>query len=104
MFVFGAETWVLSALMEKKLEGGHMGFLLQATKMKGKSLKYGSWRKVVSYIVIQGAETKTLQIHIQRRQAKVSEWVALWTIFDICTMDTGCKGGGESRIRGGESQ
>ena len=40
---FGAETWVLSATMAQRLEGVHVGFLIQVKILKAKSLRYGSW-------------------------------------------------------------
>ena len=48
VLLFGAETWVMLAPMAKKLKGLHVGFLQQLTRMKGRRLKGGSWRKALS--------------------------------------------------------
>ena len=39
--------------------------------------------------------TKPLWEYIDKRQAKVLEWVALWPIFEVCVNETGYKGGGK---------
>ena len=36
VLLFGADTWVLSAAMAKKLEGLHVRFLLQVMRTKAK--------------------------------------------------------------------
>ena len=43
MLLFGAETWVLSAAMLKKLEGLHVGFLRQMTGTKARRLGEKTW-------------------------------------------------------------
>ena len=97
VLLFGAETWMLSAPMAKKLEGVHMGFLRQVTRLKAKRLKDGSWQKVASDRVLQGAGTQPLQTYIGRRQATVAEWVALRPIFEVYAKETGYEGGGRLR-------
>ena len=37
--LFGAETWALSSRMAQRLEGVHVGFLKQVTKLKSKRLR-----------------------------------------------------------------
>ena len=37
--LFGAETWALSSRMAQSLEGVHVGFLKQVTKLKSKRLR-----------------------------------------------------------------
>ena len=88
---------MLSAPMAKKLEGVHMGFLRQVTRLKAKRLKDGSWQKVASDRVLQGAGTQPLQTYIGRRQATVAEWVALRPIFEVYAKETGYEGGGRLR-------
>ena len=84
---------MMLATMENKLKGVHVGFIFQVTRMKAKSQKDGSWRKVGLGRVIQGAGTQPLQNHIDRRQMKVAEWVDLLTTFEVCANKTGCEGG-----------
>ena len=63
---------MLSEPMAKKLEGVHMGFLRQVTRLKAKRLKDGSWQKLASDRVLQGTGTQPLQTYIDRRQAIVA--------------------------------
>ena len=92
VLLFGAETWVLSAPMAKKLEGVHVGFLRQVTRLKD-----GSWQKVALDKVLREGGTQPLQTYIGRRQATVAEWVALRPIFEVCAKETGYEGGGRLR-------
>ena len=95
MILFGAETWVLSAPMVHRLEEVYMGFLRQVKKSKAKPLKDGSWRKAATNKALQGAETRPLQTYLDRRQATLTEWVALRPIFGVCTRETGYEGRGK---------
>ena len=97
MLLFGADTWVLSAAMAKKLEGLHVRLLRQVTRTKEKRYKDGSWQKVASGIVLQGVGTQPLQTYIDRMQVTVVEWVALRPLFEVCVNETGYKGGGRLR-------
>ena len=47
--------------------------------------------------MLQAEGTKPLREYIDKRQAKVAEWVALWPIFEVCEKETGYEGGGELR-------
>ena len=58
VLLFGADNFVLAAPMAQRLEGVHVGFLRQATKLKAKILKDGSWYKVVEDKVLQGEGKK----------------------------------------------
>ena len=53
------------------------------TKIKKKIMKDGSWRKVASDKILQGAGTQLIQTYIDKRQASVEEWVDSQPIFDI---------------------
>ena len=79
-----------------------MGFLRQVTKVKEKRLKDGSWQKVASEKVLQGAGTQLLHNYLDMRQVAVVGWVALRLIFEICVTEIGCKGGGNYRSCGGD--
>ena len=46
LLLFGASNWMLLAPMSQGLEGFHVGFLRQVTKLKTKRLRDGSWQKV----------------------------------------------------------
>ena len=47
---------------------------------------------------------KPLEIYINKRQAAVAEWVALWPIFEVCTKDTCYEWGEGSGSCGGGRQ
>ena len=46
LLLFKASNWMLLSPMSQGLEGVHVGFLRQVTKLKTKRLRDGSWRKV----------------------------------------------------------
>ena len=66
--------------------------------MKAKSLRNGSWRKVATEKVFQGAGIQPLHDYLDRRQAESAEWKALQPIFDVYTRETGYKGGEKLRV------
>ena len=72
VLLFWVETWVLSVPMAQRLEGVHVGFLIQVTKLKEKRPKEGSWQKLAADKVLQGAETQQLQTYLDKRQAIVT--------------------------------
>ena len=43
VLLFGAETWVLSDAMSRKLEGVRVGFLRQITRQRSVRQKDGTW-------------------------------------------------------------
>ena len=45
--------------------------------------------------VLQTEGTKPLQEYIDKTQATVAKWVALWPIFEVYAKDMGYEGGGE---------
>ena len=75
-----------------------MGFLWQVKKSKAKRLRDGSWREAEDNKVLLGAETQPLRTYLDRRQATVTEGVALRPVFDVCTRETGYEGGGKLRM------
>ena len=77
VFLFGAETWVLTAVMLQKIEGVHVSFLRQVAGMADRNMGVDTWQKEGSDRVLQATETKPLQEYIERRHTAVSEWVAL---------------------------
>ena len=43
VLIFGADTWVFSKVMARKMEVFHVGFLRQITGKKGKRKRYRTW-------------------------------------------------------------
>ena len=54
VMLFGADNWVSLAPMAQRLEVFHVGFLIQVTNLKGKSLRDRLLRKVEAEKVLQG--------------------------------------------------
>ena len=48
-------------------------------------------------MVLQATETKPLRGYIDKRQATVAEWVALWPIFEVCAKEKVYEGGEKLR-------
>ena len=88
VLLFGAETWVLSAVMLKIIEGVYVGFLQQVTGMKAQRLRYKTWTKEGPDRVLQAAGTKPLWEYIDKRQATVAYWVDLRPIFEDFVKET----------------
>ena len=53
VILFGAETWVLTAAMLKKLEGLHVVFLWQVEVTTARNLGFDTWQKDGAERVIQ---------------------------------------------------
>ena len=53
VLLFGAETWVLLAAMSRKLEGVHVGFLIQVTIQTAKRQRDGIWRSAAAARVLK---------------------------------------------------
>ena len=79
---------MLTMPMMQRLEGAHVIFLHQITRKQATWPRDGSWRKVTAGAFLQGAGSQLLRTYVDRRQAKVVEWVALWPIFDVRARET----------------
>ena len=84
VLLFGSETWVLSAAMERQGEGTHNGFLKQITGKRAQKIAYGTWETPGAELVREAAGTQSEMTYIGRRQATVSQWVMLQPIFEVC--------------------
>ena len=60
VLLFGVKTWVLTETMMQKLEGVHLGLLLQVVVMKNRKLGGDTWRKEGLDRVLQATGTKPL--------------------------------------------
>ena len=59
--------------MAQIIDGVYVESLRQVTKLKAKRLKGGSWRKLETDKVIQGAGTQPLHTYLDSIQATVAE-------------------------------
>ena len=81
VLLYGSETLVLSAAMERKVEGAHTGFLQQITGKRARRLGDGTWKTPGAEGVREAAATQSDMTYIGRRQATVAQWVALHPLF-----------------------
>ena len=71
-----------------------MGFLKKITGQKSKLQRNRTCRSKEAVKMLKEPGTQTLGEHIDKRQAKVAEWVSLIPIMDICNRETGYEVGG----------
>ena len=55
VLLFGADTWVLSEAVSRKIEGVHMGFLRRIMRKRAVRQKYGTWWQVAAETVLEKA-------------------------------------------------
>ena len=71
-----------------------MGFLEQIMMERVVRQNDGTWQQVASETFLEKEGTRPIINYIERRQAKVVEWVALYPILEVCDRDTGNEGVG----------
>ena len=97
IILYGLETWVLSAEMERKVEGIHTEFLWQITGKRVRRLRDGEWETPVSEVVREAAVMQSERNYIGRQQANVDQWVAVRPIFGVFAREAGYEGVGSIR-------
>ena len=70
-----------------------IGENFEGKKAEGRLVAEGGGEKV-----LQGVGKQPLQTYLDRRQAKLAEWVVLWPIFDVCKRETGYERGGKIQV------
>ena len=97
VLIFGSETWVLTARMEKSLESFNSRVARKIMGRQPRRGKDGSWY----FPSLAGAmkETGMLRIRtsIHRRQNKVLQFIATRPILDLCEKATRRPGAGVAR-------
>ena len=93
IFLYGLETWVPLAEMEKNVEGAHTGFLRQITGNRARRIVDGMWETPGLEVVREAAVTQSEMSYIGRLQATMAQWVALRPIIEVCTGEKGYEGG-----------
>ena len=63
ILLYGSETWVLSATMERKVEGIHTGFLRQIMGKRVRQLRDGTWQTPGAEGVREAAGTQSEDLH-----------------------------------------
>ena len=97
VLLFGAENWVFSVVMDRKVDGTHTGFLRKITGKQAQLLPDGTWETPRAEAVREAAGMQLVMTYIGRRQSTVAQWVALWPIFELCTGKKGYNGGDPRR-------
>ena len=96
VLIFGADTWVLLAVISRNLEGVHMGFLRQIMGQKANRQREKTWRSEAEEKVLKEARTHFLGEYIDKQEAKMAEWVLLRPILEVYNNETGYEGRGEA--------
>ena len=76
-----------------KLEGVHMGFLWKVTGNTESRQWDRTWSGAAVLIFLKEEGTQTPGTYIDRWQTKMTEWVTLILIYEVCDMETGRKRG-----------
>ena len=84
VIIFGADTWVILAEMDWKVEGTHTGFLRKTTGKRARWLPYRTWGTPGAESVQEVAVMQSELTYIGRWLSNVSKWVALRPIFKVC--------------------
>ena len=77
VLMFGSETRVLLAAMERKVEGTHTCFLQCIMWKQTQRLDDGTWEMASVEVVQEAAGMMSLMSYICRGQANVAQWVSL---------------------------
>ena len=97
IILYGLETWVLSASMEKRIEGTHTEFLRMITGKRSNNLGDRIWETPGEEGIQEATGNQSDRICIEQKKANVAQWVALRPLFEVCARDTGYDGGGRRR-------
>ena len=95
--VRGGDVGLISGHGEADSGGPHVFFLRQVTGKRERRRQDGTWRQEGAESVLKAAGTQDIRTYINRRQAKVAQWVAVRPIFEICVRETGYEGRGRRR-------
>ena len=96
VLIFGSETWVLSAEMDRKVEGTHTGFLKNIMRKRARRIADETWEMPGVEVVRETVGTQSTMTYIGRQQETVAQWVTLRPIFEVCAGDKVYEGVGRS--------
>ena len=94
ILLYGLETWVLLAEMEKKIEGSHKGFLINIMGKRLWRIGGGKWETTGVEVVQKATRMQSTMTYMGRQQETVAQWVELRPISEVCAGEKGYKGGG----------
>ena len=106
VLLFGAEKWVLSAAMEKRIVGFHTFFLRQVTGNWERRRQDGTWRREGYNSVLKLAGTQDVRTYIQQAPIDVGTMVGppAHNFKSACRIKVTRAGGGDGTRGGGRQR
>ena len=95
--MFGAESWELSDAVMRDVESTDVGLLLHIIRKKSRIQSNGSWDTLAAEEVLWAVDMQLAVTYIDLQQVKLSKWVALCSLLEVCAWETGYEGGGRNR-------
>ena len=84
MLLFGAETWVVSLMMEWGLSAFIHGAVRRLTGRQPRRGRYGKWHYPSLEGAMKEAGLTDVRTSIQRRQNTVAQYIATRLLLDLC--------------------
>ena len=97
VLLYGSETWVLLASMANSIEETHTELLQMIMGKRLKQLGDEIWETPGAEGTREGLGNQSESIYIEQQQATVAQWVALCSLFEVCTREKGYEGGGRRK-------
>ena len=88
VLLFGAETWVLTPMMERDLDSFHNGDACRITGRQPRIGGDGSYAQPPLKEAMREAGFEGIRQPITRRQNTVAQYIAMRTILDLCERAT----------------
>ena len=84
ILLYGSETWLLLAAMDRKVEGIHTDFLRHITGKRVRRLRDRTWERPGAEGVREASVMRSERTYIEIRQETVAWWVLLRPLFNVC--------------------
>ena len=89
VLIFGSETWELSDVMMRAVEGNHTGFIRQINGKRARSQAGDNWETPAKEEVLWAVGIKSVDKYIGLWQEKLAQWVALRPLLEVCAREKG---------------
>ncbi len=84
VLLYGSETWSLSPLSMKRLEGFHIRAAWQMSGKRPEQKEDGSWMYPCSEGVLQAVNLKPIAHYVDVQRQTVANFIVNWTIYELC--------------------
>ena len=84
ILMYGSETWVLLAEMERKVKGVHTCFSRHIMGKQERQVGDRVWEMPGVEVLREAAGTQSEMTYIGIRQENLAQWVALQQLFEVC--------------------